>query len=372
MVGIVPAGRASKPPGTSATLCGTFQRSRYDDPTVSDDPKEESYDLVTVGRVNMDLFARDVGAAFEDVTAFDAMVGGSPTNVAIGTSRLGLRSIAFTAVGTDRVGDYVLRYLRDEGVVTDFIPRKRDKLTSLALLGVQPPDQFPLSFYREDPADIHLTIEDAEQLPIADTRAMLLSGDAFSQGTCVAAARYAGEAAKRHGLATFLDLDLRPTDWAHPREYGLTLRTVLPLVDVVIGTEAEFFAALAPDPDDVIAGEDVAMGDGDRLEDLLHSVLAAGTIPTLVLKRGSRGVAISTQSDRVDVPGFPVEIVNTVGAGDAFASGLIWSRLQGWDWYRSARFANACGAIEVSRHGCAAAFPTEPEVRAFTNARGGL
>ena len=351
---------------------GTFQRSRYHDATVSDDPRDESYDLITVGRVNMDLFARDVGAAFEDVTAFDAMVGGSPTNIAIGTSRLGLRSIAFTAVGADRVGDYVLRYLNDEGVVTDFIPRKPDKLTSLALLGVQPPDQFPLSFYREDPADIHLTVEDAKRLPIADARAILLSGDAFSKGTCVAAARYAGEAANRHGLDAFLDLDLRPTDWSHPREYGLTLRTVLPLVDVVIGTEEEFFAALASDPDDVVAGEDIAPSESDRLEELLHTVLAAGIVDTLALKRGSRGVTILTASDRLDVPGFPVEIVNTVGAGDAFASGLIWSRLQGWDWYPSARFANACGAIEVTRHGCAAAFPTEPEVEAFANARGGL
>ena len=123
---------------------------------MSNDPEDESYDLITVGRVNMDLFARDVGAAFEDVTAFDAMVGGSPTNIAIGTSRLGLRSIAFTAVGADQVGDYVLRYLSDEGVVTDFIPRKPDKLTSLALLGVQPPDRIETTMARVD-VDDHQT-----------------------------------------------------------------------------------------------------------------------------------------------------------------------------------------------------------------------
>lgn len=112
-----------------------------------------SYDLITVGRVNMDLFAQDIGALFEDVTGFDAMVGGSPTNIAIATSRLGLRSIAFTGVGDDLVGCFVLRYLADEGVITKYIPRKPGKLTSLALLGVKPSARFPLSlsFYREVP-----------------------------------------------------------------------------------------------------------------------------------------------------------------------------------------------------------------------------
>ena len=132
----------------------------------------ERYDLVTVGRANMDLYSRDIGAAFEDVTAFDAMVGGSPTNIAIGTARLGLRSLAFTGVGDDRVGDFILRYLRDEGVETAYVPRKPGKLTSLALLGVQPPSHFPLMFYREDPADIHLTVADFDAIPLGEIRAV--------------------------------------------------------------------------------------------------------------------------------------------------------------------------------------------------------
>ena len=103
------------------------------------------YDLVTVGRANMDLYSQDIGAAFEDITGFDATVGGSPTNIAIGTARLGLRSIAFTAVGNDRVGDFVVRYLRDAGVETRYIPHKEGKLTSLALLGVRPPSRANLS-----------------------------------------------------------------------------------------------------------------------------------------------------------------------------------------------------------------------------------
>lgn len=327
-----------------------------------------AYDLITVGRVNMDLFSQDVGVDFAEITGFDTAVGGSPSNVAIGTSRLGMTSIAFTAVGDDTVGDFVLRYLLNEGVVTDFIRRKAGKRTSLALVGVQPPDSFPLTFYRDDPADIHLTIDDAALLPIGATRAVLLSGDAFSRGSCADAAQSVAEAARSSGLVTFMDLDVRPTDWPHPRAFGLTLRPVLPLIDVLVGTEEEFYALLAPDPERAMDGTRLTASDRARLDELVTGLLATGTA---VLKRGARGAAVISRKGMIEVPGFAVEPVNTVGAGDAFASGLIWGRLQGWDWPRAGRFANACGALVVTRHGCAVAFPTQDEVVAFIEANGG-
>ena len=329
------------------------------------------YDLVTVGRVNMDLYSRDIGAAFEDVTSFDAMVGGSPTNIAIATSRLGLRSVALTAVGDDRVGDFVLRYLRDEGVETAFIPRKAGKLTSLALLGVQPPDHFPLSFYREDPADIHLTVDDAAAVPYDEVRAVQLSGNAVSRGSGADAALWVAAEADRRGLVSFVDLDLRPTEWPDPADYGRALRPVLPTTDVVIGTEEEFYAALMPDPSTVMDGGPVPDEDHDTLDQRATALLDEG-VSTIVLKRGPRGATVVTADERLDVDGFPVEVVNTVGAGDAFASGLIRSRLTGLGWYESVRYANACGAIEVTRHGCASAFPTHDEVMTFADERGGL
>ena len=330
----------------------------------------ERYDLVTVGRANMDLYSRDIGAAFEDVTAFDAMVGGSPTNIAIGTARLGLRSLAFTGVGDDRVGDFILRYLRDEGVETAYVPRKPGKLTSLALLGVQPPSHFPLMFYREDPADIHLTVADFDAIPLGEIRAIELSGNAFSRGSCAEATQHAARRARDLGLVSFMDLDLRPTDWPTPLAFGETLRQVFPLVDVLIGTEEEFFAALMPDAHHVMGGGHVPESEHAELDRNVESLLADGT-EAVALKRGPRGVSILTRDGRLDVPGFPVEVLNTVGAGDAFASGLIRSRLRGLDWWASARFANACGAIVVTRHGCASAFPTEDEVETFVAARGG-
>ncbi len=331
-----------------------------------------TYDLITVGRVNMDLFAQDIGAAFKDITGFDAAVGGSPSNVAMATSRLGLSTIAFTAVGDDTVGDFVLRYLGDAGVATDFVARKPGKRTSLALAGVQPPDRFPLTFYRDDPADIYLTVDDAAGLPLDETRSVLISGNAFSRGTCADAARLVAESAGHQGVTTFMDLDLRPTDWSHPQAFGLTLRPVLPWVDVLIGTEEEFFALLAPDPGPVATGSQLVGIDREVLESLISVVLDTGVVGTVILKRGAAGVTVLTGGDRVDVPGFPVEAINTVGAGDSFASGLIWSRLQGHDWYQACRFGNACGAIVVTRHGCAVAFPTHDEVVAFATAEGGF
>lgn len=212
-----------------------------------------AYDLITVGRVSMDLFASDIGAAFHDVTAFETSVGGSPVNIAIGASRLGLKSIALTAVGDDEVGRFVRRYLRNEGVNTDFISTKPEARTGMALVAVQPPDKFPLLFYRENPADIHIAIDEARALPLAATRAISLSGTALSRARARDVILYLAEQANQHGAALFIDLDLRPDQWSHPLSYGLNMRRIMPLCDVIIGTEEEFHAALAPAPEAVMA-----------------------------------------------------------------------------------------------------------------------
>lgn len=328
-------------------------------------------DLVTVGRVTMDLLAQDIGAPFDEVTGFATSVGGSPTNVALAAARLGLRPAAFTGVGDDLVGDYVLRYLRDAGVETEHVVRVPGKRTSLALVAIQPPDRFPLTFYREDPADIHLTVEDAAGLPIERVPALLLSGNAFSRGTCAEAARACGERAAASTTTTYMDLDLRPTEWAAPGEYGRVLRSVLPLADVVIGTEDECHAALATDQRPLVRDARLTDADHAALDERLDALVGEGVVETVVIKRGPRGATVVTATGRTDVPGFPVEAVNTVGAGDAFAAGLIHGRLAGWDWARSARYANACGAIQVTRHGCSAVFPTADEVEALIQAHGG-
>ena len=321
-----------------------------------------SIDLITVGRVSMDLFARDIGAEFHDITAFETGVGGSPVNIAIGASRLGLKAIAFTAVGDDEVGRFVRHYLEREGVITQHVLRKAGHRTGMAVVGVQPPDRFPLLFYREDPADIHLSIEEAKALPLGEARALQLSGTALSRGSTRDVSLYLAERADALEITTFIDLDLRPDQWSHPLAYGLNMRTVMPLCDVIIGTEEEFAAALSSAPEAVMAGEKAV--DRAGLQRLLLETCAERNL-TLVVKRGARGLSVFQRDRVVDVPGYPVEIVNTVGAGDGFASGLIAGWARGWDWSRAARFANACGALVVTRQGCARALPYWHEVEDF-------
>ncbi len=325
------------------------------------------FDLITIGRVSMDLFSQQLGAPFPEIKSFTTSVGGSPTNIAVGASRLGLRSAAFTAVGDDKVGDFLIRYLNDEGVDTSFIPRKPGKRTGLALLGIQPPDKFPLVFYREDPADIYIDIDDVNRLPIDRCKALLLSGTALSRGPSRETTLYAAERAQHYGLTVFHDLDFRDDQWDFPETYGIWQRSVLQLVNVVIGTEEEFYSAIAPDPTSVIVGASLKPEQKVKLDEWISELTNKHqSLDALVLKRGVKGVTIFTRDTKpVNVAGFPVEVVNTVGAGDAFASGFISSWIRGEDWFACAEFANACGALVVMRHGCAAAMQRSEEVQVF-------
>ena len=336
---------------------------------------EPLFDLITLGRCGMDLYSLDIGAPFTEISAFSTAVGGSPTNIAIAASRLGLRVAALTAVGDDRVGDFILAHLAKESVDIRFVPRKPGKRTGLALLGIEPPDRFPLVFYRDDPADIHLNIEDVSRSPVSRCRALLLSGTAVSRGACRDATIYAAERGHAAGATVFVDLDLRPDQWAQPAAFGVNLRTLLPYANVLIGTEEEFYAALSSNPGLVFGGGRLGAAERQELTAITSQLLdeANTSVTALVVKRGARGASLLTrQAPALDVAGYDVEVVNTVGAGDAFAGGLIFGRLQGWDWTTSIRMGNACGALVVTRHGCAVAMPYRNEIDAFDATLGGL
>ena len=323
-------------------------------------------DLLTLGRVSLDLFSEQAGAAFSEIRSFATSVGGSPVNIAIGASRLGLRSATLTATGDDPVGDFILRYLADENVETRYIARFTGRKTGLAVVGVEPPDRFPLVFYRDNAADWQIGLDEVQRAPITSARALLLSGTGFSQGPCRDASFAALEIAASQGGDTWLDLDLRPDQWSHPLAYGATLRRALPRLAVVIGTEEEWFAALATEPSANTWGIALTATQAEELEKILERTLAELPRLTALVKRGAKGVRIlRAGAPPLDIPSLPVKIVNTVGAGDAFAAGLLASRLRGADWASAARYANACGAIVVSRAGCSAAFPRTHEVQDF-------
>lgn len=339
--------------------------------------KSKAYDLVAMGRSSIDLYSNDIGAPFEEITSFAAYVGGCPTNISVGTRRLGLRPVLLTAVGDDQVGNFILHFLDNEGVETRFIPRKPGRRSSAVVLGIEPPDRFPLTYYRDNCADIALTIDDVLATPIAESRALQITGTGLSKEPSRSATLFAAEIARQNGVPVVLDIDYRPDQWDDQRAFGVTLRSVLRLVDIVIGTEDEINAAMLTDATQIsIAHSQISdarvLGDTNAA---IQHVLALGP-RVLVQKRGAHGssVHIVTEGEgmqRIDVPGFPVKVANILGAGDAFASGFLYGFISGWDWYKAARLGNACGAILVTKHGCANFMPTHDEVLMFIQQHGG-
>lgn len=332
------------------------------------------YDLITMGRSGLDLYANDVGAPFVEIKSFAAYVGGSPTNIAVGARRLGLKVALLTAVGPDPVGDFILHFLEQEGVETRYIPRKVGRRTSAVVLGIEPPDRFPLVFYRDNCADIELNIDDVLATPIAESRFLEISGTGLSKEPSRSATLFAIEQARAAGTRVVLDIDFRADQWHDLRAFGVVVRSALPLVDIAIGTEEEINAAMLRDPAQIeISHSQISAPkiSGDT-EANIRSLLTLGP-EVLVVKRGARGATVNLLSgELIEVPGFPVEIYNILGAGDAFASGFLYGMVKGWDWYKACRMGNACGAIVVTRHGCANFMGYEEEVLQFIESRGGF
>lgn len=325
------------------------------------------YDILTIGRSSIDLYSNDVGSPFPEIRSFGAFVGGCPTNISVGTRRLGLNSVLLTAIGDDPVGEFLIKFLNKEGVETQYIVTKEGYRTSAVVLGIEPPDRFPLIYYRDNCADIELTIDDVIASPIADSRALLISGTGLSKEPSRSATLFAIEQARELERLVFLDLDFRADQWHDPRAYGISIRNTLHNIDIVIGTEEEIKATSLSSISDIsiehsqISNPNI---DGD-LNTAIANILVSGP-EALVVKRGSDGAELHLKSgDVIQAAPYPVEIYNTLGAGDAFASGFIYGILNEWDWKKAARLGNATGAIVVTRHGCANFMPTMEEVNAF-------
>jgi 5-dehydro-2-deoxygluconokinase len=300
-------------------------------------------DVLTVGRCAVDFYSNDIGQPLKLARSFNVYVGGCPANV---------------AVGVEPLGDFILNFLELEGVSTQAIVRDPHHLCGLVVLGIEPPDRFPLTFYRQDCADIHLSLDDVAAAPVSNTRLLFVSGTGFSRDPSLSATLAAVEQAQAAGASVMLDLDYRPTLWDDPRAFGPVLRRIVGLVELAVGTEEEVRAAA--DEADVEVATRRLLQAGPRLQ-------------ALVVKRGQRGSTVFTPGgERIEAPPFPVKVLNVLGAGDAFVSGFLYGYAHGWDWYRCARFGNATGAIVVTRHACANDMPYEPEALAFVEAAGGF
>ncbi len=332
---------------------------------------EAVYDLITMGRSSIDLYSNDIGSPFIDIKSFSAYVGGSSTNIAVGAQRLGLRTALLTGLGPDLVGDFILSFLQKEGVDTQYIPRKVGARSSAVLLGVEPPDRFPLVFYRDNAADTQLTIDDTSRLPLEGCRVFEFGGTNLSKEPARSATFYAVERARNAGVTVVMDVDFRADQWHDPRAFGLSVRAILPYVDIILGTEEEIKAAMLVEASQLrISYSQISSPEVSG--DLLPAIQAIMKHrPKIVaVKRGAKGCTLYQPGrEPQEVPGFPVKVYNVLGAGDAFASGFIYGYLQGWDWFSVARLANACGAIVVTRHACANDMPRLEEVQQFIAAR---
>ncbi|WP_411958421.1 bifunctional 5-dehydro-2-deoxygluconokinase/5-dehydro-2-deoxyphosphogluconate aldolase [Paracoccus homiensis] len=323
-------------------------------------------DVITIGRSSVDLYGQQVGGRLEDMGSFAKYIGGSPTNIACGTARLGLRSAVITRVGDEHMGRFIREQLAREGVETAGVATDPERLTALVLLGIRDEDQFPLIFYRENCADMALSPEDIDEGFIAGARSVLATGTHLSHPQTEAAVLKALELARRHGARTALDIDYRPNLWGvaghgdgesrfvESAAVTAKLQGTLHLFDLIVGTEEEFH--IAGGTTDTVAA--------------LRAVRAVSKA-TLVCKRGAKGAVAFTGDipDSLDDgetgPGFPIEVFNVLGAGDGFFSGLMKGWLEDADWPTALKYANACGAFAVSRHGCTPAYPSLAELDFF-------
>ena len=323
-------------------------------------------DLITIGRSSVDLYGAQVGGRLEDMGSFDKYIGGSPTNIACGTARLGLKSAVITGVGDEHMGRFVTEQLKREGVNTDGVKVDAERLTALVLLGIRDSEQFPLIFYREDCADMGLTVDDVDETLIKSARAVVATGTHLSNPQVEAATLKALEIARANDMQTALDIDYRPNLWGvaghgegesrfvESQAVTAKLQSTLHLFALIVGTEEEFH--IAGGTTDTIAA--------------LRAVRSVSTA-TLVCKRGASGAVAFTGDvpDSLDDgqtgPGFPIEVFNVLGAGDGFMSGLLKGWLDGENWPTALKYANACGAFAVSRHGCAPAYPSWDEMLFF-------
>ena len=320
-------------------------------------------DVICIGRSSVDLYGTQVGGRLEDMDSFDKYVGGSPTNISIGAARLGLKAALITRVGDEHMGRFITEQLVREGVDISHTLVDPDRLTALVLLGIRNSEQFPLIFVRENCADMALHKDEIDPAFIASAKAVVVTGTHFSTPQVAEASTYAMQCARSAGRRVVFDIDYRPNLWAlgghgdgedRFRESAFVtahLQKILPLCDLIVGTEEEWH---------------IAGGSTDTLTALRAARQHSDA--TFVCKRGAMGCVVFEKDIKdwdsgISSPVREIEVYNVLGAGDGFMAGFLrgWLRDEGLDV--AARYANACGALAVSRHGCAPSYPSYPELR---------
>ncbi len=321
---------------------------------MTNDSAPAPFEVLTMGRVGVDIYPQQVGVSLEDVTSFGKYLGGTATNVAVAAARHGRRSAVITRTGADPFGRFIHQALTGYGVDDRFVDEVAELPTPVTFCEIFPPDHFPLYFYREPKApDLEIHVEELDRDAITAANVFWVTGTGFSQEPSRSTTMAALELRRESAGFTIIDLDYRPMFWPDPTEAHAHVAAALPLVDVAIGNIEEC---------EVAVGET----DPDRAADAL---LAAG-VQLAVVKQGPAGVLGARAGERVVVPPVPVDVVNGLGAGDAFGGALCHGLLAGWPLERMLRFANAAGAVVAGRLACADAMPTTAELDELLEAVG--
>jgi 5-dehydro-2-deoxygluconokinase len=330
----------------------------------------KTLDLIAIGRSSVDLYGQQIGGRLEDMGSFAKYLGGSPTNTASGGARLGLKTGLLTRVGADHMGRFIREQLAREGVDVAGVLTDPERLTALVILGIRDRETFPLIFYRENCADMALEEGDVDPAWLASAGAVLINGTHLSQPGVYAASLKAAKAVKAAGGRVAFDIDYRPVLWGltgkdagenrfvENQDVTRKLQEVLTLCDLIVGTEEEIH---------------ILGGATDTIAAL--RAIRERTDALLVCKRGPDGCVAfpgavpDTLDEGVSARGFKVEVFNVLGAGDAFMAGFLRGWLRGEAVKTCCEWGNACGAIVVSRHGCAPAMPTWIELEQFLGER---
>ena len=323
----------------------------------------KTLDIICLGRAAVDLYGQQIGSTLEEMGSFSKYLGGSSANIAYGCSKLGLKSAMLSRVGDEHMGRFVRNELASVGVDVSHVITDKERLTALVILGIQDKETFPLIFYRNDCADMAVDIKDFSAEFIASSKALLITGTHFSTANTYNTSMKAIEYAKASDTKVIIDIDYRPVLW------GLTglgdgesrfipsddvsqhMQTILPYCDVIVGTEEEIH---------ITGGSEDTITALKQIRKLSSSII--------VLKLGPLGCTVISSdipdsSDNFEViKGNKVDILNVLGAGDAFMSGFLRGYLRNVNLEKSANYANASGALVVSRHGCAPAIPSENEL----------
>jgi len=326
-------------------------------------PSDKNLDLICLGRAAVDIYAEQIGSRLEDVSSFAKYLGGSSGNIAYGTARLGLKSAMLTRVGNEHMGRFVKEELDRVGCDTSHVVTDEQRLTGLVLLGIKDQDTFPLIFYRNDCADMAVSKDDFDADFIGSAKALVITGTHFSTESTYATSKQAIQYAKECQTKCVLDIDYRPVLWGltNPGD-GETrfisneavtthLQGILGDFDLIVGTEEEVH---------------IAGGSTDTITALKK--IRELSPATIVLKLGAQGCTVlegdipASEDDFVVHMGVRVDVLNVLGAGDAFMSGFLRGWIRGESAEQCCAYANACGALVVSRHGCAPAIPSAEEL----------